>query len=86
LIDNVLSFNFGAKNCGAEWRYLLMPTPHDATNTLQRWRVDSASHRVADPPIFNPRTTDAEHPTFALDHVPAVVGILDRVKGLLPNV
>ncbi|KAH0814129.1 hypothetical protein GEV33_008662 [Tenebrio molitor] len=33
-------------------------------------------------PIFNPRTTDVEHPTLALDHVPAVVGILDRVKGL----
>jgi hypothetical protein len=28
-------------------------------------------------PIFNPRSTD---------HVPAVVGILDGVKGLLPNV
>jgi hypothetical protein len=37
-------------------------------------------------PIFHPRTTDVEHPTFALDHVPAVVGVLERVKGLHPNV
>jgi hypothetical protein len=22
-IDNAISFNFEAKNCGAEWRYLL---------------------------------------------------------------
>jgi hypothetical protein len=29
---------------------------------------------------------DVEHPTFALDHVPSVVGILDRVKELPPNV
>jgi hypothetical protein len=31
----------------------LMPALHDATNAFQRWRVDSASHRVADLPFTN---------------------------------
>jgi hypothetical protein len=30
---------------------LLMPALHDATNAFQRWRVDSASHHVADLPF-----------------------------------
>jgi hypothetical protein len=61
----------------------LMPALHDATNAFQRWRVDSASHRVADLPFTN---DNVERPTLTLDHVPAVVGIFDRVKGLSPNV
>ncbi|KAH0821305.1 hypothetical protein GEV33_001486 [Tenebrio molitor] len=58
-------------------RYAMLRTPSNAGGLIVRRIVW---------PIFNRRTTDVEHPTFALDHVPAVVGILDRVKGLLPKV
>jgi hypothetical protein len=42
---------------------------------MTQQNAPSASHRVADLQCFNPRTTDVEHPMFALDHVPAVVGV-----------
>jgi hypothetical protein len=58
-----------------------MPALHDATNTLQRWRVDSASHRVADLQSTHDRCR-----AFNIRVGCCRVGILDRVKGLLPNV
>jgi hypothetical protein len=58
-------------------RYTMLGTPSNVGGLIVRRIVW---------PIFNPRTTDVEHPTFTLDHVPDVVRILDRVKGLLPNV
>jgi hypothetical protein len=39
---------------------MMLPTPSNAEGLIVRRIVW---------PIFNPRTTDVEHPTFALDHV-----------------
>jgi hypothetical protein len=76
--DTAISyFGYKCTVCGLCRRYTILRTPSNAGGLIVRRIVW---------PIFNPRTTDVEHPTFALDHVPAVVGILDRVKGLLPNV
>jgi hypothetical protein len=58
-------------------RYTMLRTPSNAGGLIVRRIVW---------PIFHSRTTDVERPTLALDHVPAVVGIFDRVKGLSPNV
>ncbi|KAH1014839.1 hypothetical protein HUJ05_012658 [Dendroctonus ponderosae] len=66
------------------------PAPHDATNTFQRWRLDGSSHRVVDFRTLryecrasNANSSNDEPLTFALEQVPALVVIFDRVKGIV---